>query len=106
MGASSYTEEIKIDDAWFKDAWQHDRDYYGSNPYSGSLATLSGARSVYHRTMDRRQETKLFIRHGRKARNQRVLYRSGMAGGIMVKKKFLIKIRVKNLLGSGTYQKP
>ena len=46
MGASSYTEEIKIDDAWFKDAWQHDRDYYGSNPYSGSLATLSGIRIV------------------------------------------------------------
>ena len=35
MGASSYQDEIKTDDiqAWFKDAWQNDRDYYGSNPY-------------------------------------------------------------------------
>jgi len=48
MGASSYEDEIKVDDiqAWFKDAWQADRDYYGSNPYSGSLATLSGVRIV------------------------------------------------------------
>jgi len=48
MGASSYEDEIKVDDiqAWFKDAWQNDRDYYGSNPYSGSLATLSGIRIV------------------------------------------------------------
>ena len=48
MGASSYQDEIKTDDiqAWFKDAWQNDRDYYGSNPYSGSLATLSGVRIV------------------------------------------------------------
>ena len=48
MGASSYQDEIKTDDiqAWFKDAWQADRDYYGSNPYSGSLATLSGIRLI------------------------------------------------------------
>jgi hypothetical protein len=46
MGASSYEEEINVDDIqeWFQETYEYDRNYYGSNPYSGSLATLRGVR--------------------------------------------------------------
>jgi len=47
MGASGYQTAVKTKSEsklkkWFDERWQEDKAYYGNNPYSGSLATLSG----------------------------------------------------------------
>lgn len=51
MGASSWTAEFKGQDEKrfikkFNEAMDQERIYYGTDPYSGSLATLSGVRIV------------------------------------------------------------
>jgi len=51
MGASGYQTMVRTTSEskllkWFNRAWDEDKAYYGNNPYSGSLATLSGIRVV------------------------------------------------------------
>lgn len=61
MGASLITRKIDSTDSQevkrqYLEMWEEARDYYGSNPYSGSFATLEKDVVFNYRTFNSRDE--------------------------------------------------
>ena len=66
MGASFITARIdstnrKEVEETFKEIWEEARDYYGSNPYSGSFATFQKSVDFKHITFNSEQEAEDYI---------------------------------------------
>lgn len=66
MGASLITRRIdstnsKEVEKQYLEMWNEDRDYYGSNPYSGSFATLDKSIDFKYQTFPSEREAENYI---------------------------------------------